>query len=270
MCGSGPTGVEGRRDCQREGSPAGRAACGDDVYANGVTERQRPQLLLAACSIPRRFSKRREGEMDVVYLDLKSLLKDPDVGAARGTRRHGRGGRSAGERESVALHRRRRGGGGRQRWRRRRGAGEGEPGSLVARQEDGRVARSSSAAEMASAAGAGAREASARAKREDPGRGMGVASARGRGGRGAAGLQGRPTANASGRRNRRWGGGEPRTVGERRVGEGRGRAAGRGTVGVVGGVRERETGTEAQSHGARQSRGAQADTQAARPTGVGR
>ena len=44
-----------------------------------------------------------------MYLDLKPALKNPGARAARGTRRHGGGRRSAGERESVALRRRRRG-----------------------------------------------------------------------------------------------------------------------------------------------------------------
>ena len=56
--GEAPTGMEGLRGCRRGGRLAGRAACEDDVYADGVTERRRPQLLLAACSIPRRSSKR--------------------------------------------------------------------------------------------------------------------------------------------------------------------------------------------------------------------
>ena len=56
----GPSVREAGGDCRREGRLAGRAACGDDVYADGVTAR-RPQLLLAACSIPRRSSKRMNG-----------------------------------------------------------------------------------------------------------------------------------------------------------------------------------------------------------------
>jgi len=62
--GEAPTGVEGRRDCRQEGRLAGRAACEDDVYVDGVIERRQTQLLLAVCLIPHRYSKRRWGGGD--------------------------------------------------------------------------------------------------------------------------------------------------------------------------------------------------------------